>query len=114
MAIEYNDLTKYIEINNYLKELNNKPIGTSDYAPMILMVNEEKRIIEELLDDEFKHKYNLLTFLDYGVNNIIDTKKEDINTIYDTIIYVLRVFEDLDNKWEISGEDFIKILKNDK
>ena len=99
----------------YLKELEKAPIGASRLAPMIAMINEENKIVEELLlDSDFKHKHNLLLFLDYGVNSLIDYKKVDINVIYDNIIYVLSVFRDLENKWEIDGVDFVKVLKKEQ
>jgi hypothetical protein len=108
-------MNKYKEVINYLNLEGNNPIGCSRLAPLIKMVNEDMKIVEELLEtSDFEHKANLLSFLDYGLRAIIncdrfgDKLKTD-NTL-EAIIYVLKSFKKLENKWEINGEQFTKYL----
>lgn len=98
-------------IYNYLERMNNnRPIGSSDYIGLIEMINQEEKIVVELLDNDFEHKYNLLSFLDGGLMALLQNKDNKLN-IYDSIVKVLTTWQSLDNKWEISGYKFRKLFE---
>lgn len=105
----------------YINLERNNPIGCGRLAPLIKMVNDRKEIVKELLDrPENKNQYNLLCFLDYGLQSCLKTPNwnEDYNieTTINAIFYVLETFRNLDEetKWKINGEEFIKLLKKEK
>lgn len=109
-------MNKYSLVFEYLKLESNNPIGCSRIAPLIVMINTDQKIVEELLEENnFENKNNLLSFLDYGVCSLLkdsgDRKDYDPSIVYETIKYVLVCFRDLENKWSINGEDFVKYLK---
>lgn len=114
------EMYNYKNIIDYINLERKNPIGCSRLAPMIKMVNENKKIVEELLDSsDCKVKSNLLSFLDYGLTHIIKEKgwseDYDLEEIYNNIIYVLVAFRDLEEeKWKISGDDWLKYLKSGK
>ena len=108
---DYNLVLKYIELER------RNPIGCSVYAPLIVMLNEDKKIVKELLEDsECKYKSNLLSFLDYGLSAIYnkDARNEDLNmeVLINKIFYVLDTFNRLENKMQINGEEFRQLLKD--
>lgn len=109
------EMYNYKNIVDYINLERDNPIGCSRLAPLIKMINEDKKIVEELLDSsDCTYKYNLLSFIDYGLINILPIKaneKYDLETLYNNIIYVLVAFRDLENKWEIKGDEWIKYLK---
>ena len=108
-------MEKYDLIIKYLNLEKDNPLGASCFAPLIVMINQDKEIVKELLDKDFIHRNNLISFLDYGLCSLIkedrNNKEYSLDLIYNNIIYVLTIFNDLENKWSISGEDFIKYLK---
>jgi len=95
-------------IYNYLLEMENKPIGTSDYCLLIEKVNQEEKIIDN--ETMQKYRYNLLNFLDSGLVALLNNKENKLN-IYDSIVKVLTTWENLPNKWEIKGYDFKKLFE---
>lgn len=115
----------------YINLERNSPLGCGELAPLIKMVNDRKKIVKELLNEpENKHVCSLLGFLDYGLRNGVDIKgdKEELynddikhqvlnmETTINAIFYVLETFRDLDEetKWNINGEEFVKLLKKEK
>ena len=108
MKKEIKGAIKYLEYYNS----NKLGIGTSRYAPLIMMVNEDEKIIEELLEtSDFENKCNLLSFLDYGLYKTMTAKDYD-EQIYKDIIRVLNKFKSLgEEKWTIDGEQWVKLLK---
>ena len=115
----------------YINLERNSPLGCGELAPLIKMVNDRKQIVKELLDKEDnKHVCSLLCFLDYGLRNGVDIKEDkkelynddikhqvlNMETTINAIFYVLETFRDLDEetKWNINGEEFVKLLKNKK
>ena len=109
-------MNKYSLVFEYLKLESNNPIGCSRIAPLIKMINADQKIVEELLEENnFENKNNLLSFLDFGVCSLLKDNNSkncyDPSLTYETIKYVLVCFRDLENKWSINGEDFIKYLK---
>lgn len=95
-------------IIDYLERIKNKPLGTSDLVGLIEMVNEKEEITNELFDNKYKN--NLLCFLDGGLMELLKNKnnKQDV---YNSIITVLATWENLPNKWEISGQEFRNLFK---
>lgn len=102
-------MNNYKDMIKHIKQLRNLPLGCSDMALMIRLINENTPIVKEL--NEEKYKDSLLVFLDYGVRHLIDYEKEDSDVIYDTILYVLHTFRDLENKMEITSKEFVEMLK---
>lgn len=105
---------KYEIIFNYLKLESQNPLGCGKYAPLILMINEDYKIINELLEEsDFELKGNLLSFLDYSLRELMRKEKIDsFNTalVITRIMSILYIWNNTENKWEISGEEFVKIL----
>lgn len=100
----------------YLELTKKAPLGASKYAPLIIMVNNDKKIVEELLDKDNMYYSNLWSFLDYGLVNIVPkydnlVEFDQYSNLVDYITLVLTRFNNLDNKWTISGDEFIKLLK---
>ena len=105
-----NTILEYIELNN------NRPLGASVYASLIVMINNEEKIVEELLDKDNWAYNNLLTFLDYGLQDVIsglDRNSKHFNdTLIGSIYYVLGAFDrlDKDTKDKINGTAWLKYL----
>ena len=93
-------------IVDYLDKVKNIPLGCSDYALLIEMINEEEKIID--LSTFEKYRHTLLGFLDSG---LMELSKYSKNSFYDNVITVLKVWENLPNKWEISGYEFRKLFR---
>jgi hypothetical protein len=101
----------------YINLEKNNPIGCGRLAPLIKMINDRKEIVQELLDKpENKHQYNLLCFLDYGLQSYLGVRNwsedYDLKTVTEAIIHVLKSFSDLSEeaKWKYTGEQFKNIL----
>lgn len=101
----------------YINLEKNNPIGCGRLAPIIKMINDREEIVKELLDKpENKHQYNLLCFLDYGLQSYLGIKNwyedYDMETVIESIRYVLESFRDLseETKWKISGDQFKNML----
>ena len=94
------------KVLEYLEIEENNPLGASKYAPLIIMINNKLHIVPELLDKDFIHYNNLWSFLD----SVICRTRED-REIIEHIIFVLAKFNTLEDKWNITGEDFAKIIK---
>lgn len=112
-------MNKYKDIIRYMNLEKHCHLGCDKFTPLIIMINEDKKIIKELLDTDYEHYNNLLTFLSYGFRGILNygyNDKYDLETIYNDIVYVLETFNNLSEelKWEINGEDFIKLLKRNR
>lgn len=103
-------ILEYIDLND------NRPLGASAYAGLIVMINNEEKIVEELLDKNYPFYNNLLSFLDYGLLDVISDLDMESKHAYDTIIgsiyYVLGAFERLDKnmKTSIKGTTWLKYL----
>jgi len=102
---------KYDYIMEYIKLYRKNPLGASRYAPIIKMYNEDKKIVEELLDsNDFDNKNNLLSFLDYGLDAILPNEF-DTELLLDYIDYVLTMFKNVTNKWALTGDNWKRLLK---
>ena len=105
-----NTILEYIKLND------NRPLGASVYASLIVMINNEEKIIEELLDKDNWAYNNLLAFLDYGLQDVIsdlDRNSKHFNdTLIGSIYYVLGAFErlDKDTREKINGTLWLKYL----
>ena len=107
-------MLKLDTVFDYMELYNQAPVGASRYAPLIIMINNDKRIVKELWDKDFNHYNNLWSFLDYGLNAIIPKDYSITNDqLIEYIILVLNTFNNLDNKFSITGDEFIKILKEE-
>ena len=99
-------MNKYDLVIEYINLEKNNPLGCGRLAPLILMFNEDKKIVKELLkDSDCKYKKNLLCFLDRGLDSIYNisyNEDHDLKTLSEKIFYVLQTFNELENKWEIS------------
>lgn len=104
-------MKKYDYIMQYIQLERHNPLGASRYAPIIKMYNEDKKIIEELLDsNDFDNKYNLLSFLDHGLTSILPNEF-DTELLLDYIDYVLNTFKNTHNKWALTGDNWQRLLK---
>lgn len=107
-------------IIEYFKLENESCLGASKYASLIIMVNNEEKIVKELLDKDYMFYGNLLLFLDYGLKDII--KDLDINSkhystdLINSICYVLGAFNSLDAeiRCKINGVVWQKYLNKGK
>lgn len=95
-------------IVDYLDKVKNIPLGCSDYALLIEMINKEEKIIDLSTFEEYRH--TLLGFLDSGLMELLKNKHNKEN-FYDSVITVLKVWDNLPNKWEISGYEFRKLFR---
>lgn len=93
-------------IIDYLDKVKNIPLGCSDYALLIEMINSEEKIIDLSIFEEYRH--TLLGFLDSGLMELLKYSKDNF---YDNVIKVLTTWNNLPNKWEISGYEFRKLFK---
>ena len=108
-TLDLKTIFKYMELD---KEA---PLGASKYAPIIIMVNEEKKILNDLNPSHNYYK-NLWSFLDYAINHTFNEYDvEDVESaLVNHIIFVLELFKSLDNKNTISGVEFIKVIREAK
>lgn len=95
-------------IIDYLERLKTKPLGCSDYSILIELINKEEKIINIEIMEQYKN--TLLCFLDSGLMELLknENNKQDF---YNSVKTVLTTWENLPNKWEISGQEFKNLFK---
>ena len=93
----------------------NSILGTSRYAPLILIINDKEKIVKELLEDsDCYYKENLLLFLDRALYDCMRATQYN-EKIYEDIRWVLKSYNDIKkikNNDEITLEEFDNYLKN--
>lgn len=103
-------ILEYIDLND------KRPLGASAYAGLIVMINNEEKLVEELLDKDYPFYNNLLAFLDYGLLDVISDVDMESKHAYDTIIgsiyYVLGAWNSLDeeSRKSLKGTTWLKYL----
>lgn len=87
-------------------------IGCYNIAPIILMINDEEKIVKELLEDsEFDAKSNMVSFFEDTYRRIRHQGKGTNNILID-LRAILGTFNELEDKWSINSEDFAnEVLK---
>lgn len=87
-------------------------IGCYNIAPIILMVNDEEKIVKELLEDsEFDAKSNMTSFFEHTYR-VIKEQGRGTNNILIDLRAILGTFNEIENKWSINSEEFAKeVLK---
>ena len=78
-------------------------LGTSDYGAIIYLINEDLNIVDNMTSC-------VISCLDYAIRQL--HVKED--NCYDTIVNVLKIFRELDDKYDrdtIKINDFLQLVK---
>ena len=103
------------EIFEYLELNRKRPLGASIYAPLVIIINNKYKIVEEL-NEENENYLNMWLFFDYTTRQILKemnlkvNEKENEHIVELTILKVLTAFNNMDveKRNHISGDDFAK------
>lgn len=112
-------MNKYKIVMEYINLERKNALGCGRFTPLMRMINEDKKIIKELLkENDFKNINGLLSFLDYCFYSFIGAvyytpdKDYNLEEVYNKIVFMLTTWNNLPNKWEIESKEFIQLLKD--
>ena len=105
------------EIFEYLELERRSPLGASKYAPLVIIINNKYKIVEEL-NEENDHYLNMWLFFDYASKKVANemnlgvNEKENEYIIECAILKTLNTFNKMDAKKreKLSGDEFAKIV----